>query len=91
MIFDEINAVAEEGLPPEMRLINDLLRASYPEETRELLHERQAEITPEFLALLEELAKSLPEREDQDEEERQEALETAKRLRDIRGQAALLA
>jgi hypothetical protein len=91
MVFDEINAVAEEGLPPEMRLINDLLGASYPEETRALLHERQADITPEFLALLDELAKSLAAREDQDEDEMQEALETAKRLRDIRGQATLLA
>jgi len=90
-LLDEINEMAAEGLPPEMQLINDLLQAEYPEETRELLHEYSAEITPEFLALLDELAKSLASGEGQAEDERQEALETAKRLRDIRGQAQLLA
>ena len=90
-LLDEINEMAAEALPPEMQLINDLLQAEYPEETRELLHEYSAEITPEFLALLDELAKSLTAGEGQTEEERQEALETAKRLRDIRGQAQLLA
>lgn len=90
-LLDEINDMAAAGLPPEMQLINDLLQAEYPEETRELLHENSADITPEFLALLGELANSLAEGEGQPEEERQEALETAKRLRDIRGQAMLLA
>jgi len=90
-LLDEINEMAAEALPPEMQLINDLLQAEYPEETRELLHESSDEITPEFLALLDELAKSLVEREGQPGEERQEALETAKRLRDIRAQAQLLA
>jgi hypothetical protein len=90
-IFDEINEMAEEELPPEMRLINDLLQADYPEETRQLLHERSAEITPELLAILEELAKSLTDRDDPSPDARQEAADTAKRLRDIRGQAMLLA
>ena len=90
-IFEEINDMAAEGLPPEMRLINDLLVADYPEETRQLLHERSAEITPELLALLDGLATSLIEQEGQSDEEKQEAAETAKRLRDIRAQATLLA
>ena len=91
IVMDEINAMTEEALPPEMRLINELLQAEYPDETRELLHERQAEITPDFLTLLDGLASSLAKREDLDEAEKQETVETVKRLRDIRGQATLLA
>jgi hypothetical protein len=85
VIYDEITAMAEEGLPPEMRLINDLLEADYPEETRAMLQARNQEITPDVLALMGELATRLVERADDPE-----SAETAKRLRDIRAQAMLL-
>jgi hypothetical protein len=84
MIYDEITAVLEEGMPPEMQLVNDLLRAPYPEGTRALLRERQAEVTPEVLDLMDRLAGEAADREGPD------GVEIAKRLRDIRSQAMLL-
>jgi hypothetical protein len=82
MIWEEIMQVMEEGMPPEVRLINALLRAPYPDETRKLLKERQAQITPELLSVMDRLAEDLTERQD---------AESAKRLRDIKAQAMLLA
>jgi hypothetical protein len=84
MIYDEITAVLEEGMPPEMQLVNDLLRAPYPDGTRALLRERQAEVTTEVLDLMDRLAEEAAEREGPD------GVEIAKRLRDIRAQAMLL-
>jgi hypothetical protein len=84
MIYDEITAVLEEGMPPEMQLVNDLLRAPYPDGTRALLRERQAEVTPEVLDLMDRLAGEAADREGPD------GVEIAKRLRDIRSQAMLL-
>ena len=84
MIYEEIMAMYEEGMPPEVQLINDLLRAPYPAGTRDLLKEHQAEITPEVLELMERLAEDMAQREDA------ESSQTAKRLRDIRAQATLL-
>jgi len=84
-VYEEIQALVQESLPPEMRLVNDLLAADYPEDTRSMLKSRRAELTPEVLSLMEELAASLAESDEP------EASETAKRLRDIRAQAMLLA
>ena len=84
VIYDEIMALFEEAMPPEMQLINDLLRAPYPDGTRDLLKQHQAEMTPEFLELFGRLADEMIQRQDP------EAGETAKRLRDIRTQATLL-
>jgi hypothetical protein len=81
MIWDEILTMAEEGMPQEVQLINDLLRAPYPDGTRALLKERQAELTPEVMQLMDRLAQELAQREDGD---------AAKRLRDIKAQAMLL-
>jgi len=69
-------------MPPEIQLVNELLRLPYPDRTRQMLKERRAEITPELLAVMDELARDLSERND---------LETAKRVRDIKAQATLLA
>jgi hypothetical protein len=84
MIYDEITSVLEEGLPPELRLVNDLLRAPYPDGTRALLRERQAEVTPEVLELMNRLADEAAEREDSD------GAQISKRLKDIKAQAMLL-
>jgi hypothetical protein len=84
MIYDEITAVMEEGMPPELQLVNDLLRAPYPDGTRALLRERQAEVTTEVLELMEQLAGQAAEREGPD------GAEIAKRLKDINAQAMLL-
>jgi len=80
-VADELDSIMEEAQPPEVRLINELLRAPYPEGCRDLLKERQDEITPELLDFMERLAETLAERGDD---------ETAKRVRDIKAQATLL-
>ena len=84
-INDEIMAVAARSLPPEMQLLNALLAAPYPEGTRQLLLEEREQITPEFLAILDEFISGMDENEDPT------AARMIKRLRDIKGQAALLA
>jgi hypothetical protein len=84
VIYDEIMALMEEAMPPEVQLINELLRAAYPDGTRTLLKERQAQITPEVLEIMSHLADDMVQRGDP------EGAETAKRLRDIRAQAMLL-
>ncbi len=86
MIYDEVMSLVEEGLPPEVQLINELLRAPYPDGTRALLNEHRAEVTPEMLALMEQMAGEMAQRP----EESAEFAETAKRLRDIRTQAILM-
>jgi hypothetical protein len=92
MIYDEIMAVLEEGMPPEVQLVNELLRAPYPDGTRALLRERQAEVTPEVLDLMDRLAEEAAARSEQGAGGREgpEGVEVAKRLRDIKAQAMLL-
>jgi len=71
-------AILQEDLPPELRFVNDLLVAEYPQETQKLLRERRAEWNAEFSELLSALAEDL---------ETQGRTESAQRLRDIRTQA----
>ena len=84
MIYDEVMALVEQGLPPEVQLINDLLRADYPDGTREILKQRQAEITPEVMELMEAMAAEMTQREGA------ASVDTVKRLRDVRTQAMLM-
>jgi hypothetical protein len=84
MVYDEIMSVLEESMPAEMQLVNDLLRAPYPDGTRALLRERQAEVTTEVLELMDRLAEEAVEREGPD------GADVAKRLKDIKAQAMLL-
>ena len=81
IIWAEIMAVVEEGMPPDVQFINQLMRVAYPEQTRALLKQYQAQVTPEFLALIDHLADDLAQRQE---------TEAAKRLRDIKAQATLL-
>jgi hypothetical protein len=92
MIYDEIMAVLQEGMPPEVQLVNELLQAPYPDGTRALLRERQAEVTPEVLNLIDRLAEEAAARAEQNNagQERPEGVDVAKRLRDIKAQAMLL-
>jgi len=71
--------VLEERLPPELRLVNQLMREESPEARGEQLQAQRAMITPEFLELVEALA--------QDSEAQGQA-EAAQRLRQIGEQAA---
>jgi hypothetical protein len=84
MISEELTAIAEEGLPPEIQLINALMRAPYPEGTQALLKERRELVTPEVLSLMDRLAEDLEKRQEA------ELAQAAKRLRDIKSQALLL-
>jgi hypothetical protein len=84
MVYDELISLVEQGLPPEVQLINELLRAPYPDGTRELLDEHRAEVTPEMLDLMSQMASDMAQREGEG------FVETVKRLRDIRTQAMLM-
>ncbi len=86
MVYDEVMSMIEAGLPPEVQLINELLRAPYPEGTRDLLEANRAEMTPEVLELMNSMAADMAQRAD----ESPEFATTAKRLKDIRTQAMLM-
>jgi hypothetical protein len=81
-VWDEVQNVLDKGSPPEMRLLNRLMRAEYPEETRALLAENRAQLTEEFLNIMDGLAAQLEE---------DKATEAAKKMRAIRAQAVLIA
>jgi hypothetical protein len=92
MIYDEIMAVLEEGMPAEVQLVNELLRAPYPDGTRALLRERQAEVTPAVLDLMDQLAAEAAASTESGAGGREgvDGVEIAKRLRDIKAQAMLM-
>ena len=85
VIYDEVMGMIQEGLPPEVQFVNPLLTEEYPDGTRAMLKENREAVTSEVLDLMDEMAKELAQRDDD------EAKDTAKRLRDIRAQAMLLA
>jgi hypothetical protein len=84
MVYEEVMRMVQEGMPPEMRFVNSLLQASYPDETRALLQENKGMVTSEVLGLMDRMAADIEGRGGD------ESAETAKRLRDIRSQAMLL-
>jgi hypothetical protein len=71
----------QEGAPPEFTLINQLLNAEYPGETRQLLSEHRDQVTDQLIETMGTLAKQLEDQGDQ---------ELAARLRQIRSQAQLM-
>ena len=76
-----ISEVMLESAPPAIRLINRLLQADYPDETRKMLRENQAMINADLFGLLDMLAQDSADRgEDQ----------TSERLAQIKAQAELL-
>jgi hypothetical protein len=74
--------VLEESAPPELRFISRLLEADYPDETRKMLADNQAMVTPQVLGMMEALAGEL--------ENRGEA-EASEKLTGILAQAQLMA
>ena len=80
-IGEMVMNLLEEQLPPEVRLINQLMLVPYPEGTRALLAENQAQITPKFLTMLEGLAGEL---------EASGQPSAAEHLRQVRAQARTL-
>ena len=80
-VNDAALAVLQEDLPPELRLVNDLLAAEYPHETQKLLQDRRTEWNDELPTLLTTLAEDL---------DAQERRQTAQRLRELREQVESL-
>jgi hypothetical protein len=81
-IGNVVLTLIQESQPPELRLINDLLNAEYPEGTQALLEENRDLITPEFVEILSLAGEQLTENNRQ---------ETAQRLAQIQSQAAAMA
>jgi hypothetical protein len=54
--------VLEESAPPELRFISRLLEADYPDETRKMLANNQAMVTPQVLGMMEALIGDLESR-----------------------------
>ena len=80
-VNDATMQVLQDSLPPELRFVNNLLSAEYPEGTRKMLEEHRKEWGAEFLDILSALA---------DDVEAQGRPEAAQRLKDIRAQAEAL-
>jgi hypothetical protein len=74
---DAALAVLQEDLPPELRLVNDLLAAQFPEGTEELLRQRRDQWNEGLLQVLDVLAQDLSA---------QGRSEQAQRLRSIQEQ-----
>lgn len=58
-VRDAIPDIVRESAPPEIALINDLLAAESDERRAALLEERSADLSPEFMELVTELARQL--------------------------------
>jgi len=81
-IWRAITEMLEESMPPEVRFINRLLDAYFPQGTQQLLESSPQQVSGTLLEAMATIAGDL---------EAQERTDLAKRLRDIRGQAVLLA
>lgn len=80
-VWDAVLEVIQQEAPPEVALVNRLLSASYPRETRQILAENKAMLTDEFLETLDALAQQTEAGGD---------VQLARRLRQIRSQAQLM-
>lgn len=80
-VWDAAVGAINQASPPEVRLVNELLLAEYPGETRKLLAESRALVTADFIEALSELA---------DRMEAEGEPEMGARLRQIRSQAQLM-
>jgi len=80
-IRDMIADVLQESAPPTVRFINQLLRADYPDGTREMLRENQVMITADLISMMDALSKDLADREEK---------QTSEQLKGIMAQAQLM-
>jgi hypothetical protein len=72
--------IFQENAPPMVRLVNSLLGAEYPDETRQLLMDNQVMLTPDLLNLMDSLSADLADRGQE---------QASDRLKKIRAQAEL--
>lgn len=75
---ETVLSMLQEGLPPQLRLINELLGAEYPQGTQQLLQERRSDWDADLLQMMDTLAADL---------EKQGRGPSAQQLKEIRGQA----
>ena len=54
-----IISLLEERLPPEVRLVNQLVNAPYPDSTKQLLETQRESLNPEFMSALDQLITEL--------------------------------
>lgn len=80
-VWDASVEMINQASPPEVQLVNQLLLAEYPGETRKLLAEQRDLVTADFIEALSELAEQM---------EAEGAPDMAARLRQIRSQAKLM-
>ena len=80
-VWDAALALISEAAPPEVQLVNALLAAEYPGDTRKLLVENRELVTADFIQALDELAGQM---------EAEGVADMAARLRQIRSQAQLM-
>jgi hypothetical protein len=80
-VRNTIVEVMQENAPPQIRFINQLLQADYPDGTRAMLRDNQAQLDDELMSMLDVLANDLAERGD---------TETSERLAQIKAQAQLI-
>ncbi len=81
-VYDAAAAIIQEQLPPEIQLLDQLMRAPYPEGTQQLPTENREIITPEFLDVMDHLIAEVdPNRQS----------EAAKHLTQVQEQAKTIA
>lgn len=80
-IYDMALDIVQEGMPPEMRLINDLLNAPDNAAVRKLLEEHRSLLNRQFIDTLRALEEDFRQRG---------SAEVADRIKTVRGQAALM-
>jgi hypothetical protein len=80
-IRETIVDVLQESAPPAIRFVNQLLRADYPDGTRQMLRENQPMLTADFVSMVDALIADLEERGN---------AQTGERLRGIKAQAQLM-
>ncbi|MBL7199842.1 MAG: hypothetical protein ISS56_06820 [Anaerolineae bacterium] len=81
-IREMIMELLEESAPPAIRFINQLLRADFPDETRKILKDNQAQVTQDLLNTIDALSQDFASRGEE---------QTSERLRGIMSQAQLMA
>jgi len=81
-VANMVLALLEDRLPPEVRLINRLLQAAYPDGTRQLLEAQREIVTPEFVVAFDQIIAELDEGGNAD---------AANHMRQVKSQAELIA
>jgi hypothetical protein len=77
-VNESVMALLQEDLPPQLRFVNELMVAEYPQASEKLLRERRADWDEQLLDILSELIADFEEQGRKD---------TAERLKNVRQQA----